>query len=163
MELVIVVTIIGIVAAMALPMFGQTHSSRIRAAADLISADIGYVQVDAIAHADDPRQLVLDTENGAYMLTAASAPDTPLTNPIGGIPYLTQFGVGRAKALSGVTIASATMGDDNRIQFGSFGQLDQAETAYITLASNDTWVMLAIDSVSGEVTIGQLNEDLTTE
>lgn len=153
----IVVVILAIAAAMVTPMFGQTEITRLRAAADLLAADLAFAQVESITHGDDPRVVVFDSTNHQYHIAAASAPATPITNPVGNQPYLTQFGQGRASETTGVTIQSYALDGDNQLQFGIYGQLDQTTDATITLENAGRAITLTVNTVTGEVTIGSVN------
>ncbi len=155
-EIVIVVTIMGILAAMALPLLGQTNSTRLRSAAELLAADLAYAQVHSISHADDLCVVVFDLGSASYRLAAASAPATPLTNPVGKQAYTVTFGQGRARELAGIAIQSATVGDDLTLGFGMYGQLDQGTAAVITLTTGGRSITVSVDPVSGEVTIGDI-------
>ena len=155
-EMIIVVLIVGIAAALALPMFGQTDLTRLRSAAGLLAADLGYAQIESIAHGDDLRIVVFDQDANSYRIATAADPDTPITNPIGNLPYTTTFGAGRARDLAGVTIQGYDLAGDDRIQFGIYGQLDQATVATITLAAGGASVTISIDPTSGEVSVGPI-------
>jgi len=152
-ELMIVVTIIAIAAALAVPRLGGTQTTRLRAAAELLAADLAFAQIESIAHGDDPRMVVFDPDASEYHLAASSTPDTPLDNPVGGQPYRVAFGQGRAGELDGVSIQSLDVGGDDRLGFGLYGQLDQTEDASVTLALADQTVTLTIDAVNGRTTI----------
>lgn len=156
-ELLIVVAILIVVAGLAMPMLGQTTTDRLAAAARLLAADLDFARVESIAHGDNPRVVVFNTATQSWHIAAASDPTTPITNPVGNIPYSTTFGVGRAAQLAGVTIQSVTVGGDNQLGFGIYGQLDQTTTAAITLACNSRTVTISIDPISGEPSIGAVN------
>lgn len=155
-ETLIVVLIVGIMAGLALPMMAQTDSSRLRAAADLLVADLAYAQIESIAHSEDPRVMVFDTTDHGYHIAAASDTATPINNPVGNVPYEVVFGQGRAVELSGVTIDTLDVGDDDQLQFGIYGQLDQAAAATITLAVGSKLLDLSVDPINGDVTVGAI-------
>lgn len=156
-ELMIVLAIIGIATALALPMLGQTAASRLRAAALLLTADLAYAQIESITHGEDPRVVVLTPNGNTYHLAAASAPNTPISNPIGNVPYAVTFGRGRAHGCQGVTISALSVGDDNRLGFGTYGQLDQAAAATITLSCEGRSLTITLDPITGEAAIGTIN------
>ena len=155
-EVLIVVLIMGIAAALTVPMFGQTDATRLRAAANLLVADLGYAQVESISHGDDPRLVVFDQDNGSYRIAAVSDPDTPITNPAGNQPYVMTFGTGRAHELAGVSIQGHALDGDDRLQFGIYGQLDQTDPATITLASGGASITITLDPTSGEASVGAI-------
>lgn len=153
-EVMIVVFILGVVAAMALPMLGETRSARLQAAAELLAADVNFAQLDSVAHSDDPRLIVFNTASHSYYLATVSTPERPMTHPVGKGPYLVQFGVGRAAESAGVRIVALSVGGDDQLRFGTFGQLDQAAPATVTLGLDQLRQTVTIDPINAEVTIG---------
>lgn len=152
----IVLVIIGIVAALAAPMFGQTHVTRLRSAAEVLVADLGFAQVESIAHSDSLRVVVFDQDNDSYRIATAADPATPITNPVGNLPYVTTFGAERASELDGVTIDGYSLDGDDQIQFGIYGQLDQTADATITLGLAGKSVTVTVNATNGEASIGSI-------
>ena len=152
-EVLIVVLILGIAAALVVPQMGQTAATKLIEAARLLAADLGEAQIESMAHGQDLRLVVFDPDHNAYQIAAASDPDTPITNPIGNLPYRVVFGSGRARPLDGVTLQSLSVGDDDQLGFGIYGQLDQATDATITLACEGKTITLTVQASTGEVTI----------
>ena len=155
-EVLIVVLILGIVSALALSMFTQTDVTKLRSAANLLVADLDYARVESIAHGDNPRLIVFDQTNNSYRVATVADPDTPITNPVGNLPYAVTFGAGRAGELAGVTIQSHDLDGDDRIEFGIYGQLDQATAATITLAVTAKTLTISLDPTSGEISVSQI-------
>lgn len=160
-ELLIVVLIIGIVAGIAVPMLGQTDSTRLTAAAQLLAADLAFAQNESITHGDDPRLVVFDAAANTYHIAPTSTPDTPVTEPVTGQPFAVTFGQGRAAQLAGVTLSTLSMDGDSgstndRFAFGIYGQIDQATDATITLASGGMTILVTVNATTGETTIGSL-------
>jgi prepilin-type N-terminal cleavage/methylation domain-containing protein len=155
-ELTIVVLIIGVASALAVPMFRGDASTQLRSAARLLAADLDAARIESLTHADDPRVVVFDLPGGAYHIAAASTPTTPINNPFDRLPYRVRFGYGRAITMDRVTLAAADLGGDATLQFGLYGQLDQAAPATITLAADTHRVTLTVDPATGEVAIGPL-------
>jgi len=153
-ELMVVLTILGIVAALAVPMFGQTDATRLRSAAEVLVADLGFAQIESISHGDDLRVVVFDQATDSYRIAAASDPATPITNPVGNLPYTTTFGASRASETGGVTIQGYSLDGDDQVQFGIYGQLDQTADATITLALNGLSVTITVNATNGEAAIG---------
>ena len=153
----IIVVVVGIAAALAVPMLGDTSVSKLRAAAQLLAADIAFAQVDSVAHGDDPRVIVFDTATATYHIAAASDTATPITNAVGNLPYIVTFGDGRAHQLGGVTIQSVSLDGDNELGFGIYGNTDQTTDATITLAAGGHTVTVTVDPSTGEATIGNIN------
>jgi len=155
-ELMTVISVMAIVGAIVVPALSGTNGSKLRSAAAILAADLDAARSECIAHGEDTRLMVFDTTNNTYHLAAASDPATPLTDPVSGLPYRIDYGAGSAKQLNRVTIQSVSLGGDNELGFGLYGQLDQATDATITLESEGTTITLTLDAESGEVTIGDL-------
>lgn len=158
-EVLIVVVVLAIAAAAATARMGKTHGQKLVSAAQLLAADLAFAQVESITKGEDPRVVVFTTTNGSphsYHIAAAGTPDTPITNPVGKQPYKVTFGFGRAAALDGVTISGQSVGNDGKLGFGLYGQLDQTTNATLTLACDGKSITLTVNAVSGEVTIGNV-------
>ena len=153
----IVLVILGIAAALAVPMFGQTDMTRLRCAAEVLVADLSFAQVESIAHSDNLRVVVFDQDDDGYRIATAADTDTPITNPVGNLPYTTTFGTGRAGEFNGVTIQGYSLDGDDQLQFGIYGQLDQTTDATVTLAAAGKSITITINATSGEATIGPIN------
>jgi prepilin-type N-terminal cleavage/methylation domain-containing protein len=156
-EIMIVVTILAIAAALAVPMIGDTSSTKLRGAASMLVADLSFAQVESIAHGDDTRLIVFDNPNDTYHIAAASDNTTPITNPINGQPYLISYGSGSTNSLVGVTIDSYTLDGDDELGYGVYGSLDQTTDATITLGCDGRSVTLTVDAETGESVIGAIN------
>ena len=152
-EMLIVIVLVAIAATLAMPMLADTDATRLQAATRLLVADLAFAQIESITHADDPRVVTFDSVNASYTIAKSSAPGTPITEPITNQPYVTQFGSGRASEMTGVTIQGYSLGGDNRIAFGPYGETDQATTATITLQSGTLTMTVQIDPESGETSI----------
>lgn len=157
-EMLAVVVIVGIVSALVVPMLGDTNQSKLVAAANQIAADISYAQIESISHADDLRYVIFDITNNTYYLAATSDTTTPLTNPIGQVPYVVKFGTGSNRQLDGVFLTSVSLNGDDRIRFGMYGELDQATAATITIACNGKQMTLSIDPSTGDVSMSDITD-----
>jgi len=157
-ELLIVIMLVAIAATLAIPMLGGTNTTRLQAAARLLVADLGFAQAESITHADDPCVVTFDQANGSYAVARSSAPGTPITDPAANQPYVTQFGTGRAAGMAGVSIQEYSLGGDNRLGFGIYGQTDQTTPATITLQAGTVTMTVKVDAASGEASIRDLRE-----
>ena len=155
-EVLIVVTVVAIIASMVGPMLGDTAAAQLRAAAQMVVADLQFAQLASVSHGEDTRVVVFDTLNGTYHVGTATAPATPITNPIDGKDYVVQFGSGRASALSDVSISAHALDGDDRVGFGIYGQLDQTVAATVTLAAAGNTVTITLDPVTGEASVGAI-------
>ncbi len=155
-EMMIVVSIIAIAAALVVPMLGETSGSKLRGAAGMLVADVSFTQIETVAHGDDKRVLVFDNDDDTYYIAAESDTTTPITNPINGQAYLIDYGNGTAKSLEGVTIDSYSLDGDDELGFDVYGGLDQATDATITLGCDGASITITIDAETGEGMIGAI-------
>lgn len=153
-ELTIVIVVLAIAATLAVPLLAAPYPTRLTAAAELVAADLGFAQSDSITHADDPRVVTFNTGMSTWFVAKKSAVDTPITEPVTQAAYTTQFGLGRAAQLTGVTIQAYSLGGDARLGFGKFGELDQTTAASVTLASGGWTLTITFDPTSGEASLG---------
>jgi len=140
---------------LAMPSFRDSDSTRLRAAANLVLADLAFAQIESISHAADTRRFVVAADGSGYWIAAQSASTTPITNPQDRQPYKVTFGFSRAQALGGVRISTHNFGSDNALGFSAFGQPDQAAPS-LTLTSGKRTITLTIDSISGEGATGAI-------
>ncbi len=156
-EMLIVVSIIAIAAALVVPMLGDTSASKLRGAAGMLVADVSFAQIETVAHGDDKRMMVFDNENDRYHIAAESDTTMPITNPINGQAYLIDYGTGTTTSLEGVTINGYSLNGDNLLGFDVYGGLDQATDATITLGCEGASITITIDAETGEGMIGAIN------
>jgi prepilin-type N-terminal cleavage/methylation domain-containing protein len=152
-ELMIVLVILAIVAAVVLPMTGTTAATQLIGAGRLLVADIQYAQHESITHPDDPCLLKVDQPGNRYWIAKVSAADTPIADPASKGQFLVAFGSGRASALAGVTMRSYSLGGDTELRFDGFGQPDQTTTATIVLTCGGATLTVSVDPISGEVSV----------
>jgi type II secretory pathway pseudopilin PulG len=156
-EALIVVLLLGIVFGLGLPKLGDNRMLSLREAARMMAADIEFAQSESIVHGDDARLVKFDTSNSSYWVAAASAPDTPVTDPSNRRPFLTVFGSGRASSMAGVVIQSVSAGGDAILKFDAYGCPDQATDATVQLAiqaaGGTQTLTVRVKAGSGEVSI----------
>ncbi len=157
-ELMIVVTILAIAAALIVPQLGATTGNRLRSAANLLAADISFAQGESISHGDDPRAMVFDIPANTYRIARQSDLSTPVTDPVTKRPYVTTFGQGRAAGTPGVSLVSLISDTPNQLRFGLYGELSQANEASISLTADGRFIKLTIHPTTGEVTIGEITD-----
>lgn len=155
-EIMIVVAVIAILSAVAVPMLSATEQTKLRGAANIVLADLEFAQTESIANGSTPRCVVFNTSTATYSIVTGGSSGTPVTNPIDKQPYTTTFGSGRAASLSGVTISSVSLASGSSVQFGSLGQTNLTSTGTITLACNGLRITLSIDATTGEVSVGNI-------
>ena len=156
-EVLTVVIILGIAAALAVPMMSNTAVTKLQGASSALVADLSYAQIESLAHSEDKRVVVFDNPNDTYHIALTSDTATPIYNPTTKEPYLVDYGEEAAKSLDGVTITSYDLDGDDILGFGIYGGLDQATDATITLACDGFSVTITVDPNTGEATIGSIN------
>ncbi len=152
-ELLIVVVIASIAATLAIPLFTETDSTRLRAATRLLIADLAFAQIESITNAADTCLVSFDLGAASYTLAKSSTPTSPITDPGTNQPYVVQFGSGRAAELAGVSIQAYSLGGDNQVAFGIYGQTDQTTAATITLQAGAMTMTVEIDPSTGEASV----------
>lgn len=160
-EILVVIVIIGILSAVMVPMLSDTSQTKLIAAANLLTADLGYAQIESISHADDLRYVVFDLENDSYQIARIDSDSEteafiPITNPVGNIDYVVTFGSGPNRQLEGVELIAVSLNGDHKIRFGVYGELDQATDASITLSCDNYQMTLTIEPSIGEVTFSDI-------
>ncbi len=156
-ELLIVIVCLAIAAVLVVPEIGAANALSLPKAAELVSADLQFAQLQAMQSAVNPVVVVFKVSGNSYQIARASDPATPITNPADGQPYVVTFGQGRAAPLAGVTIQSLALGSGgNTLTYAAYGSLAGGADAQITLAAHDHTLTLTVNASTGAVTIGQI-------
>jgi prepilin-type N-terminal cleavage/methylation domain-containing protein len=150
-EMLLVLLVMAIVAAMVIPVLRSTDSDRLQWAAIQLESDIVFAQAESFVRPDDRRVLVFDTALNRYFLAAESDPSVPLTHPITGRPHVVAYGRDDFQHMRGVSIQAYSLDGDNRLGFGHYGQLDQSTDATITLAIDGHTRTVTIQAATGFV------------
>ena len=155
-EITITLLCLAIAAAIVLPTVTDNAPEQLRGAAQMLVADLQYAQSQSMSRADDPRLIVIAADKLSYHIAAKSAPATPLTNPVGQLPYVTRFGAGRAASMVKVKFGAVSVGGDDQLGFGGLGQLDQTTPATITLTTGARSITITIDPMTGDAATGAI-------
>ena len=155
-EVTITLLCLAIAAAIVFPTISDNGPEQLRSAAQVLIADLQYAQSQSMSNADDPRLIVLESDQSGYHIAPRSKPNEPITNPVGGMQYVTKFGQGRVASLGKVRIGSASVGGDHQLGFGGLGQLDQTTPATIILTAGARSLAITIDPTTGDVTTGAI-------
>jgi general secretion pathway protein H len=158
LEVIIVLLVLAIAAAMVVPTMGSASGTKLRQAARLLAGDLGYARSASIAHGDDPRVVVFKPEKNRYHIAAQSKPAEPIARPETTQPLAVTFGSGRAAELDGVTIESISLDDggDTTLGFGIYGSPDVEQQAKITLAHQGQTITITVHPTTGQATLGDL-------
>jgi len=152
-EMLTVLVVIALLAALVIPGQAGRETERLRAAARTLAADARFAQVWSIGNGADPAVLTFDTDVPSYRVARRSDPATPITDPVTGVTYERVFGSGEASAFQGITLGTLKLGGDNTLSYSARGFIDQSDNASIDLVDGTAILTVAIDSETGMPTI----------
>lgn len=155
LEMLAVITILATLGVLVVPHLSDSHTNKLRAAAELFVADCEYAQAESIAHGDDLRMVTIASPT-KYFISASSALTTPIIDPVTKGAYSVTYGSGRANMLSDVTISSNLV-NTARFGFGVYGELTQLADVIITLSCGGSTCVVTIKAPSGQAIIGAIN------
>lgn len=177
MEMMVVLTILGILAAVTIPYFETTAADQLQAAATVLVADIDYARSLAIANGSDYR-LTFQPASNQYQLTHSgsnsllhalpsspfkSATDTAITQTTR-IDHL-PLGSGELKLLGALRATGSTTELTN-VTFTPLGSTEIAEDTLVWLTSglgtSRRYIAVRVSAVSGIATIEQLTATAPT-
>ena len=116
-EILIVVTIIGIMSAVILPQLGASDDLKLSAAARSLMADLSYARMLAIS--TQQKQYVQFTQQQYSVLHGDGGTGmSPTTQPVYGGDYTVVFGTG---TMNQVSLSQATFGTQSTIGFDALG------------------------------------------
>ena len=169
-EMLIVISLMGIMAALLLPRFEPSTYDQLQGAAQIISADIAYARNLAVTN-DSRYTLTFDRASNAYTLRhsgannlldvlpltpyrhSAAAPDEQITY-LEDLPHL-----GPSVELVGVSTGGGSVSASSTIEFHSLGGLEGAQPITIWLACGvdeaRRYQSLIIAPVTGLVALGE--------
>ncbi len=162
-EVLVVVTIIGLAGAIVVPHLLTAGTLGVQAAARSVIADILYAQNDAIA-AQDTRRVVFDVANNRYWLTADDsfllnvipAPTNALTvawkGAASGPNYLINFNTD--ERFDGVTLENPGFGGFPTLEFDALG--GPTNGGSVDVVFNNTRLRVTVAPFTGRVTVDQV-------
>lgn len=157
-ELVAVIVIVGILAAVAVPTMSNIGNNRAGAAGRQLLADLTYARERAIA-TGVPMWVVFDTDTDSWTVMSedrdnpGKANASTLVDPVNGEDFAQTLGVGR---FQGVALATADIEGESEIGFDWIGRpLNSAETIITsdgTVAVTGSYVV-TIHAGTGHLTL----------
>ncbi|MCA9309917.1 MAG: prepilin-type N-terminal cleavage/methylation domain-containing protein [Phycisphaerales bacterium] len=152
-ELMITISVLGILALAVMPSFTSDAPLRLIATSNLVTSDLEYAQAATLNDPGDPLILRIDAEGEQYWLALSSDPETPIMRPDVDEPYVVDFGSAGEDILAGVTIAGVGLETEGTLVFDAFGRLTQlGDVAFqLTNESGDLYVL--VSASTGSVTI----------
>jgi type II secretion system protein H len=146
-EMMIVVVIIGIAAAMAVPMISSGASFQVRSAANLVAADLEYAKSMAISRGQ-PYKVVFDATDESYQIKDSA--DTAIAPP--GRKNIVRFGSGGQ--LTEVAIVSASFGGTGTVTFDYLGSPQSLTSeGVVTLQAGGITKTVRVEPVTGFISV----------
>lgn len=149
LQVVVAFAVVGAVGAWTLGMMTSTPSACVAAAASQLLDDLALARAVSMEGKRVAHVIVFDPGTLSYHVAPVSAPDQPIERPNGSL-CRERFESGR---FAEVHMQVASMGGDNRVGFGGFGQLDQGDDAVIDLALEDASAQIRIEARTGEASL----------
>lgn len=146
-EILIVVMIIAIAAAMAIPMMSSAGGIQVRSAANMVAADLEYAKSMAISR-QKMYAVVFDKSTESYQIFEDS--NGVVYHPVKkGFKYIVNFSSdGR---LSKVDITDVVFNSGEVVEFDYLGSPDNG--GVITLQADGTTVTIIVEAVTGFISI----------
>ncbi len=155
-ELMISVSILGIVVLAVMPSFTTDAPLKLIATANIVTSDIEYAQALTLADPSDPVIVRIDPEAEQYWLALTSDPETPIPRPESldeESEYVIQFGDNAEDTLQGVSITAVDFDTENTLAFDAFGRLEQLEDLAFKLTNESGDLYVVVTASTGSVSI----------
>jgi prepilin-type N-terminal cleavage/methylation domain-containing protein len=162
-EILMVVVILGILAAIIVPQIGARDDLRLASAARVIIADLSYAQSMAIT-SQRKHFVAFDANQFAIQSRTSDLVDpTDIVHPVNPGNYVVSFTSG---PLAGVSIIESTFGDTSTLAFDELGSplsYDSASDITTTLSSpgviriqsGDRIMTISIEPYTGEMSVNE--------
>lgn len=153
-EVIIVLVIVGIIAAIAVPLYSSAASVQLRTAANIVASDLEYARSMAISTGRN-YSIVFDTSNESYEINNFAG--SPVSHPVHiGSNYVVSFA--DDARISKVDIVSTNFGPANTVKFDYLGApFDGAGNSLnngsIQLCAEENVLVVKIEPVTGFVNI----------
>lgn len=161
-EILLVILIMGISAALIVPMVGNRDDIVVAAASRKIVTDLQYAQNYAIA---TRANVYIKFEEDQYSICTLSGTTlTPITHPIEKGPFVVQFGAGGDSNLSRVALPQAAIATKSVLGFDALGtpfafdsttqvRSDLTAAASFSMTSGSLTQQINIEPYTGEITV----------
>lgn len=152
-EVLVVVVIIGVAAAIVVPSLTEAGSLGVQAAVRTVVADVLYAQNEAVAHARG-RSVIFDIDNNSYRLADEGGTTLSVAWRSGvSENYIVSFNDDRR--FDGVTLKRADFGGSSELTFDDLGS--PASGGVIRLDYRDQRYRIDIAPFTGRVTVKELD------
>jgi len=162
-EILGVVFILGVMAAVILPQLGTTNDQNSMAAARTVMADLLYAQSRAIS-LQKMHYVQFNTSNGTYQVMTSVSPAVVINNPVSGQGYTVTFGSSSTTGLQSMSLGSANFDGQTVIAFDSMG----VPYSYNTSTSTATalvsgTIVLTSGTASSTITVAPFSGQLSVQ
>jgi prepilin-type N-terminal cleavage/methylation domain-containing protein len=149
-ELTLSLAILSILAALAVPMFGDDNKLQTEVTRRLLTSDLEYAQILAISYPEEEIALVVTAENNGWYIANTDSPDVPLIDDVTQEPLSLLLGEGSAACAETVTLSTNT--DNQMVVFDQNGGLkDFTQPVDITINCKETSVVIQINPMTGTI------------
>ena len=148
-ELIVVVVILAIMAAVVIPYVTGTSSMKAQSAARLVMSDLEYAQDLAITSQSDIT-VTFDTSGNFYGVSNESG---PLNHPITKKTYVVDFDT--LAGLSGVSLTAASFGGGSSVTFDSLGA--PSPDGSVNVSAGVSGYQVTVAPITGRVTVAEVN------
>ena len=148
LEIIAVLVIISIAALIAIPMFSSASETQLRAAANMIAADLEYARSMAISK-QKTYKVVFDETNESYTVEDAGS---VISHPvIIGKDYEIKFS--DDSRVNQVDIVEVDFNSSLQVEFNYLGSPDSGGT--VRLAARSSTMTITVEAVTGFITISE--------
>jgi len=144
-EILVVLVVIAIAAAMVVTSANGTESAKASSAAKMIAMDLEYAQSIAVTH-QDPVTVTFSPDGESYSLTNSSG---PLTHPTSKSAYTTDFG--SLGGFENVDVVSAGFAGGQDVVFDELGTPDNGGDVTVQVGSHT--YQISVGAATGKVTV----------
>ncbi len=146
-EILILAVLLGIVALTTVPMLSSAGTIQLRAASNMIAADLEYAKSMAISRGQE-YSVVFDQNADSYRIVDRNYNVIP--HPVKkGFDYLVDFGTDTR--LNRVDITGASFNGNPDVEFDSLGSPQSGGT--VTLQASGTTVTITVEPITGYISI----------
>jgi len=145
-EILIVLVILAIAALTAIPMMSSAGSVQVRAAANMIAADLEYAKSMAISRGQD-FFVVFDAGTESYGIEDQD--NNTISHPVKtGFPYVIDF---KNQNLEKVDITNVDFGGTSQVKFDYLGSPDNAGT--VRIEAGGTVATISVELITGYIAV----------
>ncbi len=152
-EIIVVVVILSIVGMVVIPMMGSAAITELKAAANMVSADLEYAKSIAIAKG---QIYSVQFDAGAESYRVKDQNGNTIKHPVNGVDYVVDFSAD--SRIDQVTISSVNFDSTNEVKFdylgnplnGSDGSLSSGT---VTLEAGGQTITIRVEPVTGYISI----------